>query len=62
MYETNQLCLEVPTDKYIQFISKLDRNHGRMLEGLQTEHYLQYMLHKVRRVKPSLYRRCGAKK
>ncbi len=37
-YWTSQLCLEGPTDRYVQFISKLDRKHCRMLIGLLTGH------------------------
>ncbi len=59
----SQLCLEGPTDRYIQFISKLDRKHCRMLIGLLTGHInLQYMLHKMRGAKSPLCRRCGAEK
>ncbi len=62
-YGTSQLCLEGPTDRYVQFISKLDRKHCRMLVGLLTGHInLQYMLHKMRRVKTPSCRRCGAEK
>ncbi len=38
MYWTSQLVLEGPTDRYVQFISKLDRKHCRMLIGLLTRH------------------------
>ncbi len=62
-YGTSQLCLEELTDRYVQFISKLDRNHCRMLVGLLTGHInLQYMLHKMRRAKTPSCRRCGAEK
>ncbi len=44
-YGTSQLCLEGPTDRYVLFISKLDRKHYRMLVGLLTGHInLQCML------------------
>ncbi len=57
------MCLEGPTDKHVQFISKLDRKHCRMLVGLLIRHInLQYMLHKMRRAKISSCRRCGAEK
>ncbi len=63
MYWTSQLCPEGPTDRYLQFISKLDRKHCRMLIGLLTRHIdLQYMLHKVRKAKTHSCRRCGAEK
>ncbi len=53
-YWTGQLGLEGPTDRYVQFIRKLDRKHCRMLIGLQTWHInLQYMLRKMRRAKTS---------
>ncbi len=62
-YGTSQLCLEGPTDRYVQFISKLDRKHCTMLIGLLTGHInLQYMLHKMRRAKTTLCRRYGAEK
>ncbi len=62
-YGTSQLCLEGPTDRYVHFISKLDRKHCRMLVGLQTRHInLQYMLHKMRRAETPSCRRCGAEK
>ncbi len=61
-YGISQLCLEGPTDRYVQFISKLDRKHCRMLVGVLTGHInLQYMLHKMR-AKTHSYRRCGAEK
>ncbi len=61
-YEISQLCLEGPTDRYVQFISKLDGKHCRMLVGLLTRHVnLQYMLHKMR-AKTFSCRRCGAEK
>ncbi len=60
---TSQLCLDGPTERYIQFISKLDRKHCRMLVGLLNRHVnLQYMLHKKRRAKTPSCRRCGAEK
>ncbi len=60
---SSQLCLEGPTDGYVQFISKLDRKHCRMLIELLTGHInLQYMLHKMRRAKIPSCRRCGAEK
>ncbi len=41
-----------PADRYVQFISKLDRKHCRMEVGLLTRHInLQYMLHKMKRAK-----------
>ncbi len=47
----------------VQFISKLDRKHCRMLVGLLTRHInLQYMLHKMRRAKTPSCRRCGVEK
>ncbi len=47
---TSQPCWGGPTDTYVQFISKLDRKHCRMLVGLLTRHInLQYMQHKMRR-------------
>ncbi len=59
-YVTSQLCPEGPTDRYVQYISKLDRKHCRMLVGLLTGHInLQHMLHKMRAKTPS-FRRCGA--
>ncbi len=62
-YGTSQLCLEGPTDRYVQFISKLDRKHSRMLLGLLTGHInLQYMLYKMRKAKTPSCRRCGAEK
>ncbi len=62
-YRINQLCLEGPTDRYVQFISKLDRKHCRMLAGLLTGHInLQYELHKMRRAKTLLCRRCDVEK
>ncbi len=43
-YGTSQLYLERSTNRYVQFISKLDRKHCRMLVGLRTRHInLQYM-------------------
>ncbi len=49
-YWTSQLCLEGPTERYVQFISKLDRKHGKMLIRLLIGHInLQYILHKMRR-------------
>ncbi len=36
--DQTQLCLEGPIDRYVQFISKLDRKHYRMLVGLLTGH------------------------
>ncbi len=60
-YGTSQLRLEGPTDRYVQFISKLDRKHCRMLIGLLTGHInLWYMLHKMRRAETPSCRRCGA--
>ncbi len=51
-YGTSQLCLEGITNRYVQFISKLDRKHCRMLVGLLTGHInLQYIQHKMRRTK-----------
>ncbi len=38
-YGTSQLCREGSTNKYVQFISKLDRKHCRMLVGLLTGQY-----------------------
>ncbi len=62
-YGTRQQGLERPTDRYIHFISKLDRKHFRILVGLLTGHInLQYMLHKMKRAKTSSCRRCGAEK
>ncbi len=55
--------MEGPTDRYVQFISKLDWKHYRMLVGLLTGRInLQYMLHKMRRAKTLSCRRCGAEK
>ncbi len=52
-----------PTDRYVQFISKLDRKHCRMLVGLLIGHInLQYMLHKIRRAKTPSRRRYGVEK
>ncbi len=54
---------EGPTNKYIQFISKLDWRHCRMLVGLITGHISQqFMLYKTRREKTPSCRRCGAEK
>ncbi len=62
-YGTNQLCLEGPTDRNVQIISKLDREHCKMLVGLLTRHInLQYVLHKMRRARTPSCRRCGAEK
>ncbi len=62
-YGTSQRSLEGPTDRYVQFISKLNRKHYRMLVEFLTGHInLQYMLHKMRRAKTPACRRCGAKK
>ncbi len=62
-YETSPLCLEGPTNRYVQFISKLNRKHCRTsVEPLTSHINLQYMLHKVRRAKTTLCRRCGAEK
>ncbi len=63
-YETSQLCLEGSTDRYVQFMSKLDKKHCRILVGLLTGRInLQYMLHKMRRAKtPPSCRWCGAEK
>ncbi len=62
-YGTSQLCLKGPTDRYVQFIGKLDKKHCRMLVGLLNGHInLQHMLHKMRRVKTPSCRRCGAEK
>ncbi len=33
-YRTSQICLEGPTDRYFQYINKLDGKHCRMLVGL----------------------------
>ncbi len=50
-------------DRYVRFISKLNRKHTTMLVGLLTRHInLQYMLHKMRRAKAPSCRRCGAEK
>ncbi len=55
--------LEGQTDRYVQFISQLDRKHCRMFIGLLTVHInLQYMLHKLRRAKTPSCRRYGAEK
>ncbi len=63
MYGTNQLCLEGPNYRYVQFISKLDRKHCRMMVGLLTGHInLQYMQQKMRKAKTPSYRRYGAEK
>ncbi len=60
---TSQLFLEGPTDRYIQFINKLDRKHCSMLVGLLTGRInLHYMLHKMRRLKTPLCRKCDAEK
>ncbi len=62
-YGTSKLFLERPNDRYVSFISKLGRKHGRMMVGLLTGYIsLQYMLHKMRRAKIPPCRRCGAKK
>ncbi len=62
-YGTSQLCLEEPIDRYVQFVSKLDRKRCRMLVGLLTGHINpQCMLHKMRRAKAPSCRRCGAEK
>ncbi len=37
-YLKSQLFLEGPTDRYVQFINKLDRKHCRMLVGFLTGH------------------------
>ncbi len=37
-YGTTKLFLEGPIDWYVQFISKLDRKHCRMLVGLLIGH------------------------
>ncbi len=58
-YGTSQLFLEAPTDRYVYFISKLDRKHCRMLVGLLTGHII---LHKMGRAQNPSCRRCGAKK
>ncbi len=47
------MCLEGPTDRYVQFISKLDRKYCRMLVGV-----LQYMLHKMKKAKTPSCRKC----
>ncbi len=61
---SSQLFLEdKPTNRYVYFISKLDRKHCRMLVGLLTGYInLHYMLHKMRRAKNPSCRRCGAEK
>ncbi len=47
----------------VQFISKLDRKHCRMLVELPIKHInLQYMLHKMRSATTPSYGRCGAEK
>ncbi len=62
-YGTNQLCLEAPTDRYVQFISNMDRKHCRMLVGFLTGHIsLQFMQCTMWRAKTSLCRRCGIEK
>ncbi len=62
-YGARQLGLREPTDSFVQFISKLDRKHCRMLLGFLTRHVnLQYMLHKMRRAKTPLCRRYGVEK
>ncbi len=61
-YGAGQLCPEGPTNSYVQFISKLDMQHNKMLVGLLTGIYLQYMLHKMRRTKTPSCKRCGAEK
>ncbi len=62
-YGTSQLFLEEPTDRYVQFISKLDQKHCRMLVRLLTGQInLHYTLHKMRRTKNPSCRRCGAEK
>ncbi len=62
-YGTGQLCLEVPANRYVQFISKLNRKHCRVFVGLLTGHInLQYMLQKMRRAKTPSCNRCGAEK
>ncbi len=60
---TSQLFLRGPTDRNIQFVSKLDRKHCRMLVGLPTGHTnLYHMLHNMRRAKNTSCRRCGTEK
>ncbi len=55
--------MEGPTDRYVQFISKLDRKDCRLLVGLLTGHInLLYMLHKMRRAETPSRWRCGAEK
>ncbi len=62
-YGTSQSFLKGPADRYVQFISKLDRKHCRMLVELLTMHMnLHYMLYKMRRAKTPSCRRCGAEK
>ncbi len=62
-YETSQLFLEGPIDRYryVQFMSKLDRKHCRMLVEQLTQHInLYYMMHTMRRAKTPSCKRSGA--
>ncbi len=60
-YGTSLLRLERPTERYVPFISKLDRKHCRMLVGFLTGHINLQMLQKMRRATtPSS--RCGTEK
>ncbi len=62
-HDTRQICSKRTTDRFVHFISKLDRKKDRMLISLLTKHInLQYMLHKARRVKTPLCRRRSSEK
>ncbi len=56
--------MESLTDRYVQFIGKLDRKHCRMLLGLLTGNInRQYiMLQRLRKTKAPLCRKCGTEK
>ncbi len=62
-YRYGQLGLEGPTDGHVQFISKLDRKHCRMLIRPPTGHInLQHMLHRMRKAKTPSCGKYGAEK
>ncbi len=62
-YGISQLFLEGPIGRYVQFVSKLDRKHCRMLIGLLTGHInLHYMLYKMRRAKTPLMEKMWCRK
>ncbi len=56
--------MEGPTDRYIQFIGKLDKRHCRLLIELPIGYInLAYILPKMRKSKtPYICRRCSAEK